>query len=208
MRMETVTRQRRQGRNPVQRGARGDMLSAMRGNEDERLVERVVGGDDGAFSELYARYSSLVYGTGIRYLGDRGAAEDLVQDVFVAVWRNAGRFDPSKASFATWLYRITRNRAMDLIRRRRVRSRKLFETFEEASEEDHSTAVLRGFELFEALARLSPEHREVVMLSYFEGLSQREISERTDLPLGTVKSRATAALRALRSAIPAEDADA
>ena len=183
------------------------MLSVMRGNEDERLVERVAQGDDGAFSELYGRYSPLVYGTGIRYLGDRGAAEDLVQDVFVAVWRNAGRFDPSKASFATWLYRIARNRAMDLIRRRRVRSRKLFESFEEASEEDHSIAVLRGFELFDALARLSPEHREVMMLSYFEGLSQREISEQTGLPLGTVKSRATAALRVLRNVMPAEDAD-
>ena len=68
--------------------------------------------------QFYDRYAGLIYGTGMRYLGDRETAEELVQDVFTSVWKNAAGFDPARASFATWVYRITRNRATDLIRRR------------------------------------------------------------------------------------------
>ena len=95
----------------------------MAGVEDEVLIRRVAAGDDRALEGLYDRYAGLVYGTGTRYLGERGAAEDLVQDVFLSVWRNAGTYDPSRASFSTWIYRITRNRATDLIRRRKSRVR-------------------------------------------------------------------------------------
>ena len=85
---------------------------------DEFLMSRVAGSDDErAISELYDRYGGLIYGAGIRYLGDRTLAEDLVQDVFASVWRNAANFDSSRGSFATWVYRITRNRATDLTRR-------------------------------------------------------------------------------------------
>lgn len=88
---------------------------------DEELVHRVAQGDHRALSELYDRYSRPVYATGVRSLGDAHLAEELVQDAFTNVWRGAASFDPSRASFATWLYRITRNRAVDLARRRRVR---------------------------------------------------------------------------------------
>jgi RNA polymerase sigma-70 factor, ECF subfamily len=85
---------------------------------DEFLMSRVARSDDErAISELYDRYGGLIYGAGIRYLGDRTLAEDLVQDVFASVWRNAANFDSSRGSFATWVYRITRNRATDLTRR-------------------------------------------------------------------------------------------
>jgi RNA polymerase sigma-70 factor, ECF subfamily len=135
----------------------------------------------------------------IRYLGDRGTAEELVQDVFTSVWKNAGGFDPARASFATWLYRITRNRATDLIRRRNARARTVGnEPLLEPRETDPSGALSRNFDVTAALLRLSPVHRELLVLAYFRGLSQREISERTNTPLGTVKSRTTAALRALR----------
>jgi RNA polymerase sigma factor (sigma-70 family) len=91
---------------------------------DEVLVRRVAqSSDERAMSELYDRYAGLINGAGVRYLGDRGLAEDLVQDVFTAMWRGAGGFEPRRASFATWVYRITRNRATDLIRRRRARVR-------------------------------------------------------------------------------------
>jgi RNA polymerase sigma-70 factor (ECF subfamily) len=169
---------------------------------DEVLVQRVAGADDErALSELYDRYSGLVYATGVRYLGDRTLAEDLVQDVFFSVWRNAASFDPSKARFSTWIYRIARNRAIDLTRRRRARIRTVAPaTNEEASLEPYEGAeeTLRNFEMVEALSEISPSHREVLVLAYFEGLSQREISRRTGVPLGTIKSRTTAALRALR----------
>ncbi len=167
---------------------------------DEVLVRRVAhSGDERALSELYNRYANLIYGAGVRYLGDRALAEDLVQDVFTAVWRGAASFDPSRASFATWVYRITRNRATDLIRRRRARVRTVGgETRAMPGEEDPTGELSRSFDVASALSRLSPAHREVLILAYFQGLSQSEISRRTDTPLGTVKSRTTAALRALR----------
>ena len=88
---------------------------------DEELVYRVAGGDDRALSELYDRYSRPVYATGVRLLRDVSLAEELVQDAFTNVWRRAGTFDPERASFATWLYRITHNRVVDLARKRKVR---------------------------------------------------------------------------------------
>ena len=167
---------------------------------DEVLVRRVAhSGDQRSLSDLYDRYANPIFGAGVRCLGDRGLAEDLVQDVFTAVWRGAAGFDPSRASFATWVYRITRNRATDLIRRRRARVRTIGgEARPEAGEEDPTGELSRSFDVASALSRLSPVHREVLILAYFQGLSQSEISRRTDTPLGTVKSRTTAALRALR----------
>ncbi len=172
----------------------------MNGVADEALMKRVAGsGDERAISELYDRYSGLVYGAGMRYLGDRTLAEDLTQDVFAAVWRSAGSFDPSRASFATWIFRITRNRATDLIRRRRSRVRTVGNDFvPEVGETDPSEELSRSFDVAAALALLSPAHREVLTLAYFQGLSQREISREISTPLGTVKSRTTSALRALR----------
>lgn len=184
----------------------------MRGIEDEVLVRRVASGDERALSDLYDRYVGLVYGAGVRYLGDRGMAEDLVQEVFVSVWRGASGFDPGKASFATWIFRITRNRATDLIRRRRARVRTVGEnSFNpplEPGEEDLTGEIARSFDVAAALSRLSPVHREVLVLAYIEGLTQREISARTNTPLGTIKSRTTAALRSLRENMsPEEPAD-
>lgn len=167
---------------------------------DEVLVWRVAeSGDERAFSELYDRYVSLVYSAGMRYLRDRAHAEDLVQEVFLSVWRGAASFDVSKAGFATWIYRITRNRATDQVRRRRSRVRTVGSDLPLEPEEAAPTGDLsRSFDIVAALSRLAPIHREVLTLAYMEGLTQREISHRTDTPLGTVKSRTTAALLALR----------
>lgn len=168
---------------------------------DEALVRRVAEvRDEGALSELYDRYAAVILGAGVRFLGDRGAAEDLLQDVFVSVWRSAGSFDDSRASFATWIHRVTRNRATDLVRRRRARVKTVSESSAfEPGEEDSTNSLSRNFDVAAALLKLSPVHREILTLAYFEGLSQREISSRTGTPLGTVKSRTTAALRALRT---------
>ena len=170
---------------------------------DEVLVRRLAqSGDERALSELYDRYAGLIYGAGVRYLGDRALAEDLVQDVFTAVWRSAGGFDPSRASFATWVYRITRNRATDLNRRRRARVRTVDSaSHSEIGEEDTTGELSRNFDVAAALSRLPEIQREVLVLAYFHGLSQSEISRRTNTPLGTVKSRTTAALRALRQSM-------
>jgi RNA polymerase sigma-70 factor (ECF subfamily) len=149
---------------------------------------------------LYRRYSGELYGFAYNALGDRGLAEEVVQDAFTSVWRHAGDFDPERASFRTWLYRLARNRIVDL--RRRAAARPPLAEGEPAPEpgaldRELEQAALR-WQLSAALARLSPEHRAVIRLAHFESLSLREISEATNLPLGTVKSRAYYALRHLR----------
>jgi RNA polymerase sigma-70 factor (ECF subfamily) len=169
---------------------------------DEALVRRMASGDERALSELYDRYSLPVYATGFRLLGDAQLAEEVVQDAFTSVWQKAASFDPERASFSTWLYRIARNRAVDLGRRRRVRP--------PAAGDDPSHPVsggpqpeeeIYGWDVAQALSQIPQKHREVLVLSYFEGLSQREISYRTSVPLGTVKSRTTAALKRLHQAM-------
>jgi RNA polymerase sigma-70 factor (ECF subfamily) len=166
----------------------------VRAVEDEELIRRVAEGDDLALSELYDRYSRPVYATGIRVLGDASLAEELVQDAFMSVWRAAG--------FTTWLYRITRNRAVDLNRRRQVRP---FSAGEESlrnvSGGPEPEGGVDGWDVARALSRIPDEHREVLTLAYFEGLSQREISRRTGVPLGTVKSRTTSALKRLHRSL-------
>ena len=155
-------------------------------------------GDDGALSALYDSYAGMVYAMGLRLLGDRSLAEDLVQDVFTSVWSKAESFDPSRASPMTWIYRIARNRSTDLDRRRRARP---------ASAGSDPLVYLVGsdtrrlaerLDVAEALSRLSPDHQEVLILAYLKGLTQREIALTLDVPLGTVKSRTTSALKAMR----------
>jgi RNA polymerase sigma-70 factor, ECF subfamily len=169
---------------------------------DEELVYRVAQGDERALSELYDRYSRPVYATGIRSLGDTHLAEELVQDAFTSVWQGSASVDPSRASFATWLYRVTRNRVIDLARRRRVRAVSVGdEPLREISGGPEPEAGVDGWDVARALSRIPEEHREVLTLAYFEGLSQREISRRTGVPLGTIKSRTTAALKRLHRSL-------
>ncbi len=170
--------------------------------EDEELVRQVAQGNERALSELYDRYSRPVYATGVRLLGDAHLAEELVQNAFTNVWQGAASFDPRRASFATWLYRVTRNRAVDLARGRRVRPQSAGENrLRTVPGGPEPEASVDGWDVARALSRIPEEHREVLTLAYFEGLSQREISRRTGVPLGTIKSRTTAALKRLHRAL-------
>jgi RNA polymerase sigma-70 factor, ECF subfamily len=165
---------------------------------DEDLVRLVAGGDERALSELYDRYSRPVYATGLRLLGDKQLAED----AFTSVWRNAASFDQTRASFATWLYRIARNRATDMDRRRRVRPRPAGEHGLYAiAGGPHPEEAVDAWDVAAALSTIPSKYREVLEMAYFEDLSQREISRRTGIPLGTIKSRTTAALKRFRQAI-------
>jgi RNA polymerase sigma-70 factor (ECF subfamily) len=168
---------------------------------DATLVERLPRDDGGdELRELYRRYSGELFGFACNALGDRDLAEEVVQDVFARAWRHAGDYDPRRASVRTWLYSIARNRVVDARRRAAVRPGVAGGVEPESPAELDRTleqAVLR-WQVAAALARLSPEHREVIRLAHYGGLTLREIAERKGIPLGTVKSRTSYALRSLR----------
>jgi RNA polymerase sigma-70 factor, ECF subfamily len=168
---------------------------------DATLVERLPLDDSGdKLRELYRRYSGELYGFALNALTDRELAEEVVQDVFARAWRRAADYDPRRGSVRTWLYAITRNRIIDARRRAAVRPGLAQHEAEELPAELDSEleqAVLR-WQMAAALTRLSPEHREVIRLAHYGGLTLREISERKGIPLGTVKSRTSYAMRTLR----------
>ena len=143
---------------------------------------------------------------GLKILGDRTLAEELVQDVFLKVWRSSRTFDSSRSSFSTWLYRVTRSVAIDLYRKRASRVRQVPDGAPHIAAARDSSAGPQevvdeswlSWRVSRALEALDAPHREVIELAYFGGLSQREISERTGVPLGTVKTRTASAFRRLR----------
>jgi RNA polymerase sigma-70 factor (ECF subfamily) len=184
------------------------------GLSDEQLMANLDGPDvEVALSKLYDRYSRTVYGVGLKILGDRSTAEELVQDVFLKVWRSSRTFDASRSSFSTWLYRVTRSAAIDLYRKRAhkvhpVPNGGLHVAAARDFSEDPQKMVDESWlswRVSRALEALDAPHREVIELAYFGGLSQREISKRTGMPLGTVKSRTRSAFERLREELALED---
>ena len=168
---------------------------------DEQLVRAIAHGDrDRAVGELYDRYASRLYGFGVRLLGDRGLAEEVVQETFVRAWRAAGRFDPQRGAVRSWLFTIARHVAIDLHRRRPATS--LSAETDELGEDDAALeSVILELTVRDALDAISSDHREVLEIAYVDGLSQAETALRLGLPLGTVKSRTFHALREMRVAL-------
>jgi RNA polymerase sigma-70 factor (ECF subfamily) len=176
------------------------------GTSDEALLERLAEGvDEDALSDLYDRYQGSMYGLAMRITGDAQMAQDAVQEAFVGIWRNAGRYSGSKASVRTWMMSIAHHRAVDLVRRRRPTS-PLPETETEAVGEafrspDVWPEVARAADaeaVRRAMSTLPDAQRETIELAYFEGLTQVEIAERTSAPLGTIKSRVRLGLTQMR----------
>lgn len=174
---------------------------------DSEVMERVTSRDDAALGVMYDRYAGIAFALAYRTLGDRGQAEDVVQDAFLSLWRRADTFDSERGNPKSWLMTIVRNAAID---RRRGRFR------HEASEQnidDHAYRLesedvwqdvertLTGETVRDALDVLPDTQREVIQLAYFGGLSQTEIAEHTGLPLGTIKSRARLGLHKLHEVL-------
>lgn len=152
-------------------------------------------------AELYDRYSPVVYAVALRVLGETGAAEDVLQEVFLQLWRNPGAFDAARGSLGAWLAVITRNRAIDALRKRRPET-DIEEVFvsvvpDLASEADRVRAAqkVRG-----VLGTMPSAQRSALEMAYFEGMSHSEIASKTGEPLGTIKTRIRAGLMALRKA--------
>jgi len=171
---------------------------------DLALVTAIRSGDQAAMAELYDRYSSIVYAVALRVLQDTGAAEDVLQDIFMQLWRNPGAFDASRGNMAAWLAVITRHRAIDALRRRRPENdiADIVVSVEPdmASDADRSRAMEK---VRSALERMGNDQRSVLEMAYFEGLTHNEIAEKTGEPLGTIKTRIRAGLISLRKAFAA-----
>jgi RNA polymerase sigma-70 factor, ECF subfamily len=174
-------------------------------SSDWSLIERVVARDETALAALYDRYSGLLCGILNRILRDAQAAEEILQDVFFQVWRNAAQFDPARGSIAGWLVVAARNRAISRLRRRNPgETEELIENtvvlptnIETDAAQKEMMGKVRG-----ALADLSKDQQQAVELAYFEGLTHSEIAARTGDPLGTVKTRLRSAVETLRKKLP------
>ncbi|MBI4819446.1 MAG: sigma-70 family RNA polymerase sigma factor [Deltaproteobacteria bacterium] len=167
---------------------------------DAELIHRLASGDHAALSQLYDKFAPSMLALGVRLLGDRKEAEDLLHDVFLEVWRSAADYDVSRGSVAAWLALRTRSRALDRLRsasRRRVVSwsdvRGSDLTIDGGADADLDRDKVR-----QRLAELPEAQREVILLSYYSGLSSSEIANTLSIPIGTVKSRTAGAIAKLR----------
>ncbi len=168
---------------------------------DADLVARVAAGDtDAAVRELYDRYGRRLFGFALQRLHDERLAEELVQDVFVRLWRSAERFDPSLSTVTSFLFLLARRSAIDLHRRASARPVVANRDLPDRPHQDdtHDQSLL-GMEVRAALAHLTAAHREVLSLQLELGLTVREVAEHVGVPVGTAKSRRFHALRELRA---------
>jgi RNA polymerase sigma-70 factor (ECF subfamily) len=190
----------------------GDRQSGPDGNPDgdREIVAAVARGSGDAVSALYDRYGATVYGLALRVLGQPDLAEEVVQDVFAQVWREAARYDARRSTVAGWIVMLTRTRAIDRLRARQARPdlAAAVDPVEAApipsADRSPETSTLEAEDtrlVRRALARLPDQFRSLIELAYYEGLTHTEIAARTGIPLGTVKTRLRSAMGTLRSAL-------
>ena len=175
---------------------------------DRAAVIRMARGDGSAVAELYDRHSRAIYSLALRMLTDSAEAEDVVQDVFTQAWRQASRYDASRAPVIGWLLVMARARALDRLRARK--SRISVTAFDVATTDPADPGLAldqlaisneEAARVREALAALPDGQRETIELAYYKGLSQSDIAERLSQPLGTVKTRMRAGLLKLRDVL-------
>jgi RNA polymerase sigma factor (sigma-70 family) len=173
--------------------------------DDDALLKALAARDEDALAAVYDRYAATCYGLARRIVVDEALAQDVVQEAFLAAWRDAGRFDPAKGTLVTWLLTLVHHRAVDAVRREnrhRVRSTTL-DALEGtvtggSSVEEQADQSVRAGQVRDALGQLPLAQRQALLLAYFGGYTQAEIARMTDSPLGTVKTRMFAGMRRLR----------
>jgi RNA polymerase sigma-70 factor (ECF subfamily) len=178
------------------------------GTEEAQIVRRIVAGETDALSDLYARYSGMLLALARRVLGNTSDAEEVLQECFLQVWKQAGRYDPARSSVSTWLVLITRSRAIDRLRSRKVVDKAVTAVKQEKPDTHTSPRGVgdvlmqeRRERLRREMKDLPDEQREVLEMAFYKGMTQREISDDTGIPLGTVKTRTLLAMRKLRKAL-------
>jgi RNA polymerase sigma factor (sigma-70 family) len=180
-------------------------------SNDAALMRDFSAREPSAADELYGRFASRIYGLGMVMLGNDAAAQDLVQDTFVKLWRTADRFDVGRGKLETWVLLVARSLAIDALRRRVLDARTLERTAppRETSDEPSPEHVAETADLSErarrAMADLTPGQRAALELAYFGGKTSAEVAELEGIPLGTAKTRIRAALLKLREALAEED---
>ncbi len=204
------------GRAATAAGGPGSLPPGARGSEpDGALLSRVARGDQSAMADLYDRYARSVLGMLVPVVGgDRGVAEEIMQEAFVRVWKGAAAYRPELGSVSGWLFAIARNAGLDARRRRGSRplgpealppeSVRAVEIDPDADVSETAWERIRHARVRSALDVLPDEQRAVVTLAYFDGLTRKEIAETTGMPLGTVHTRARLGLEKLRSALSDE----
>jgi RNA polymerase sigma-70 factor (ECF subfamily) len=176
---------------------------------DAALVRLVADGDPRALEQLYDRYSRPAYALARRITGEAVFAEEVVQEVFLALWRDPSKYDPARGGFASWLLATTHHKSVDAVRREQTLRKRRAQAVDEAdwftnavadtpAVEDEVWVGLRGERVRSALRTLPAPQREALTLAYFGGYTQREIATITETPLGTVKTRMLAGMRRLR----------
>jgi RNA polymerase sigma-70 factor (ECF subfamily) len=175
-----------------------------------QIIQRIVAGDQRALGELYDRWCKQAFSLARRVCADEGLAEDVVQEVFIAFWREPGRFDPTRGAFSSWLLTLVHHKAVDAVRRESAIRRRTVPASEDGDEwsvapgpgADQAAlgAVVAG-QVREALGRLPDEQREALALAYYGGYTQREVATLTGVPLGTVKSRMFTGVQRLRNVL-------
>jgi RNA polymerase sigma-70 factor (ECF subfamily) len=178
-------------------------VQAKRRADDAALLARIVERDERAVEALYARYSGPLYSLAYQVTGAERFAQDVVQEVFVALWRDANRFDPSRGAVAPWLFSLARHKAIDLVRREaniRKRTADVDLEFHESDDDvDQETwQRIRKEKVLAAIEELTPVQREALELAFFGGLTHVEVADRLEIPLGTAKTRIRSALLRLR----------
>jgi RNA polymerase sigma-70 factor, ECF subfamily len=173
-------------------------------NVDAMLLAGLQGGDEQAMAQLYDRYSKIVYSVALRVLRDTAAAEDVMQEIFMQIWRSPNSFVATKGSLGGWLAVVARNRAIDTLRRRRpsenIEDVSLAAAFNLAEDSERNLLMERARS---AVVLLPAEQRKMLEMAFFDGLTHAEIAEMTGDPLGTVKTRIRSALMTVRKAFQA-----
>jgi RNA polymerase sigma factor (sigma-70 family) len=197
---------------PIRRVPRSLSAPGGRGSDpaDELIISRIVAGDQRALEELYDRWARPAFSLARRVCADEVLAEDVVQEAFIALWREPGRFNSSRGAFGSWLLTLVHHKAVDAVRRESAIRRRTVPAAEDGEEwsmlpgpgADQAAlgAVVAG-QVREALCRLPDEQREALALAYYGGYTQREVATLMGVPLGTVKSRMFTGVQRLRTVL-------
>lgn len=186
------------------------------GYDDPALMSLIAHSQEGALAQLYDRYSRLVFSLAFAIVQERATAEEITLDVFMRVWQKAVLYRPELSKVSTWLTHITRNHAIDVLRRQASRPEQSASLLEEElpqttsagkSPAESAEDSLRRERIRVALGSLPPDQKQVIQMAYFEGYTQTEIAETLHQPLGTVKTRVRLAMQKLRELLRGEQAD-